>query len=205
MPVVASQRKAAAVKHTSVKLIVLDRDGTLSPDPEDFVRSPEDWVPLPGALEAVARLNQGGWRVVMASNQSGLGRGLFDVATLNAVHARMHKLLAAVGGRIEAVFFCPHAPEDECGCRKPAPGLFLDIARRMGVSPAHIVTAGDSVRDVQAAAAAGCEAHLICTGQSLTVGDGAPLPPGVPPGTQVHANLSDFVDVVLARDAQKVS
>lgn len=193
-------------KHAPVKLVVLDRDGTLSPDPEDFVRAPEDWVPLPGALEAVARLNHGGWRVVLASNQSGLGRGLFDVATLNAVHARMHKLLAAAGGRIEAVFFCPHAPEDDCACRKPAPGLFLDIARRMGVPPAQIVAAGDSVRDVQAAAAAGCQAHLICTGQSLPVpGDGAALPPGVPLGTQVHADLSAFVDVVLARDAQKVS
>lgn len=205
MSVVASHRKGAAAKHAPVKLIVLDRDGTLSPDPEDFVRAPEDWVPLPGALEAVARLNHGGWRVVLASNQSGLGRGLFDMATLNAVHARMHKLLAAAGGRIEAVFFCPHAPEDECGCRKPAPGLFLDIARRMGVPPAHIVTAGDSVRDVQAAAAAGCEAHLICTGQSLPVGDGAPLPPEVPAGTQVHADLSAFADFVLAREAQKVA
>lgn len=191
-------------KHAPVKLVVLDRDGTLSPDPEDFVRAPEDWVPLPGALEAVARLNHGGWRVVLASNQSGLGRGLFDVATLNAVHARMHKLLAAAGGRIEAVFFCPHAPEDDCACRKPAPGLFLDIARRMGVSPAQIVAAGDSVRDVQAAAAAGCQAHLIRTGQSSLAGD-APLPPGLPPDTQVHADLSAFADFVLARDAQKVS
>lgn len=205
MSVAASHRKGAAAKHAPVKLIVLDRDGTLSPDPEDFVRAPEDWVPLPGALEAVARLNQGGWRVVLASNQSGLGRGLFDMATLNAVHARMHKLLAAAGGRIEAVFFCPHAPEDECCCRKPAAGLFLDIARRMGVPLDSMVAAGDSVRDVQAAAAAGCEAHLIRTGQSLPVGDGAPLPPDVPAGTQVHADLSAFADFVLARDAQKVS
>jgi D-glycero-D-manno-heptose 1,7-bisphosphate phosphatase len=205
MSVAASHRKGAAAKHAPVKLIVLDRDGTLSPDPEDFVRAPEDWVPLPGALEAVARLNHGGWRVVLASNQSGLGRGLFDMATLNAVHARMHKLLAAAGGRIEAVFFCPHAPEDECCCRKPAAGLFLDIARRMGVPPDSMVAAGDSVRDVQAAAAAGCEAHLIRTGQSLPVGDGAPLPPDVPAGTQVHADLSAFADFVLARDAQKVS
>lgn len=205
MSVAASHRKGAAAKHAPVKLIVLDRDGTLSPDPEDFVRAPEDWVPLPGALEAVARLNHGGWRVVLASNQSGLGRGLFDMATLNAVHARMHKLLAAAGGRIEAVFFCPHAPEDECCCRKPAAGLFLDIARRMGVPLDSMVAAGDSVRDVQAAAAAGCEAHLIRTGQSLPVGDGAPLPPEVPAGTQVHADLSAFADFVLARDAQKVS
>ena len=101
----------------TVKLIVLDRDGSLGQISEDYVRSPEDWSPQPGALEAVARLNQGGWRVVVASNQSGLGRGLFDMATLNAVHARMHKLLAAAGARVDAVFVCPHAPED--GCSRP--------------------------------------------------------------------------------------
>ncbi|MFN3830570.1 MAG: D-glycero-beta-D-manno-heptose 1,7-bisphosphate 7-phosphatase, partial [Tepidimonas ignava] len=130
-----------------LRLVVIDRDGTLNRDPEDFLHGPDDWEPLPGALEAVARLNEAGWRVVVASNQSGLGRGLFDVDTLNAVHARMHKALAGVGGRIDAVFFCPHAPEDACDCRKPAPGLFLQIAARYGIAPAQLVAVGDSVRD----------------------------------------------------------
>jgi D-glycero-D-manno-heptose 1,7-bisphosphate phosphatase len=184
------------------RLIVLDRDGTLNADPEDYIRSPEEWHPLPGALEAVARLNQGGWRVVIASNQSGLGRGLFDVATLNAVHARMHKMLAVAGARVEAVFFCPHAPEDDCDCRKPAPGMFLQIAQRLSVPLAQIVAAGDSVRDVQAAQAAGCEAHLLLTGQSAVHRDGS-LPMGLPPGVAVHADLGAFADAVLARDALK--
>ena len=183
-----------------MKLIVLDRDGTLSQEPEEFIRSPEEWVPIPGALEAVARLNQGGWRVVVATNQSGLGRGLFDIATLNAVHARMHKLLAAAGGRIDGVFFCPHAPEDACECRKPAPGLFHQIARRLGVSPTHTVAIGDSVRDAQAAVAAGCEAHLVLTGQFAGLSPEV-LPSGCPPGVQVHADLAAAVDVLLARGA----
>ena len=184
------------------RLVVLDRDGTLGADPEDFVRSPDDWQPLPGALEAVARLNHAGWRVVIASNQSGLGRGLFDVATLNAVHARMHRLLAGVGARVEAVFFCPHAPEDDCDCRKPAPGLFLQISRRLGVPLAQIVAVGDSVRDAQAAVAAGCEAHLVLTGQSAPFRLGG-TPDGMPPGVTQHLDLNTFVDAVLAREAQK--
>jgi D-glycero-D-manno-heptose 1,7-bisphosphate phosphatase len=105
------------------KLVILDRDGTINQDSDDFIKSPEEWIPLPGALEAIARLNHAGWQVVVASNQSGLGRGLFDMATLNAMHAKMNKHLSAVGGRIDAVFFCPHGPEDKCLCRKPLPGL----------------------------------------------------------------------------------
>ena len=180
------------------KLIVIDRDGTLNPDPEDYLRSPDDWQPLPGALEAVARLNQAGWRVVVATNQSGLGRGLFDIATLNDIHARMHKALAQAGGRVEAVFFCPHAPEDECDCRKPAPGLFLQISQRFGVPAAQMVAVGDSVRDAQAALAAGCEAHLVLSGQSVAHRDGT-LPPGLPAGVNVHPDLSAFADAIVAR------
>lgn len=180
-----------------MKLIVLDRDGTLNPDPEDYLRGPEDWEPLPGALEAVARLNQGGWRVLVATNQSGLARGLFDQATLNAVHARMHKRMAAAGARVDAVFFCPHAPEDGCDCRKPRAGLFLQIAQRYGVAPAQIIAVGDSVRDAQAAAAAGCEPHLVLTGQSAHLRADWPLPPEWPATTRVHRDLAAFADAVL--------
>jgi len=180
------------------KLIVIDRDGTLNQDPEDYLRSADDWLPLPGAVDAVARLNQAGWRVVIASNQAGIGRGLFDVATLNEIHARMHKALAEAGGRVEAVFFCPHAPEDECDCRKPAPGLFLQISQRLGVPAAQLVAVGDSVRDAQAALAAGCEAHLVLTGQSLAHRDGS-LPPGLPAGVSIHQDLAAFADAIVAR------
>ena len=185
-----------------MKLLILDRDGTLNRSRDDYVASPEEWEPLPGALEAVARLNQEGWRLVLAPNQSGIGRGLFDMAALNAIHAKMNRALAAVGGRIEAVFFCPHAPEDDCDCRKPAPGMFRQISQRLGVPPAQMLAAGDSVRDAQAAHAAGCQPHLILTGQSAMHRNDS-LPIGLPPGTQVHADLAAFADAVLARDAQK--
>jgi D-glycero-D-manno-heptose 1,7-bisphosphate phosphatase len=181
-----------------MKLIILDRDGTLNAPRDDFVTSPTDWEPLPGALEAVARLNQAGWRVVIASNQSGLGRGLLDMASLNAIHTKMNKALAAVGGRVEAVFLCPHTPDDACHCRKPSPGLFEQIAERFGLSLQGVPAAGDSVRDAVAAAAVGCEPHLLLTGNSEACRDG-PLPPGLPPATQVHRDLAAFADAILAR------
>ena len=183
-----------------MKLIILDRDGTINRDSDDFVKTPEEWLPLPGALEAIARLNQGGWRVVIASNQSGLGRGLFDVAALNAIHAKMHKLLAAAGGRVEAVFYCPHSPEESCNCRKPLPGLFEQIGARFGVQLLGVPTAGDSLRDLQAGAAAGCEPHLVLTGKSAHYQGGGP-PEGLPAGAFVHADLAAFADFILERGA----
>jgi D-glycero-D-manno-heptose 1,7-bisphosphate phosphatase len=185
-----------------MKIVILDRNGSLNVHREDFVKSDVEWTPLPGALEAIARLNHAGWRVVIASNQSGLGRGLFDMASLNAMHAKMHKMLAAVGGRIDAVFFCPHAPDEGCQCRKPAPGLFLQIAERYGVDLAGMPTAGDSLRDLQAGYAVGCEPHLLLTGMGQAC-RGVDLPPEYPPGTRVHADLSAFVDFLLERELQQ--
>lgn len=151
-----------------MKLIILDRDGTINFDRDDYVRSPEQWQPLPGALEAIARLNQAGWHVVVASNQSGLGRGLFDATALNAMHAKMHKMLSAVGGKIDAVFYCPHTPGEGCDCRKPAPGLFAQILQRYGVdaNDATVHAVGDTPRDLQAAVAANCQPHLVLTGKA---------------------------------------
>ena len=179
-----------------MKLVILDRDGTINSDSEDFVKSPEEWMPLPGALEAIARLNHGGWHVVIASNQSGLGRGLFDVAALNAVHAKMHKMLAAVGGRIDAVFYCPHTAEEACMCRKPLPGLFEQIGLRFGVSLKNVASCGDSLRDVVAAASAGCEPHLVFTGKSARYLGGG-QPEGLPAGTRLHRDLTAFADFLL--------
>ena len=184
----------------ATRLLVIDRDGTLSRDPEDFIRGPDDWEPLPGAVEALARLYEAGWRIVVASNQAGLGRGLFDMATLNAVHARMHRVLAQAGARIEAVFFCPHAPDEGCDCRKPAPGLFLQIAQRFGVLPQQMVAAGDSMRDVQAALAAGCDTHLVLTGQ-LAAWRGVGRPPELPAAVTCHDDLAALADALLARAA----
>jgi D-glycero-D-manno-heptose 1,7-bisphosphate phosphatase len=183
-----------------MKLVILDRDGTINSDSDDYVKTPDEWVPLPGSLEAIARLTHAGWHVVVASNQSGLGRGLFDVASLNAMHAKMHKLLAAQGGRIDAVFFCPHNPEENCSCRKPLPGLFEQIGARFGVPLKGVPTAGDSVRDLLAGAAAGCEPHLVLTGKSAQYQQGG-QPGGLPAGTRLHQDLSAFVEFILSRSA----
>ena len=185
-----------------LKLVILDRDGTINHDSDDFVKSAEEWQPLPGALEAIARLNHAGWHVVIASNQSGLGRGLFDVASLNAMHDKLHKQLAAVGGRIDAIFYCPHAPEDGCHCRKPQSGLFEQIGARFGISLKGLPAVGDSLRDLQAGSAVGCEPHLVLTGKS------AGLTPeqashGLPEGTRVHADLAAFADFLLGRSPVK--
>lgn len=191
-----------------MKLLILDRDGTLNRSRDDYVASPEEWEPLPGALEAVARLNQEGWRVVLATNQSGIGRGLFDMAALNAIHAKMNRALAAVGGRIEAVFFCPHSPEDGCHCRKPAPGLFEQIGERFGVVLSGVQAAGNAVRHVQAAASAGCQPHLLLTGKSEHLRDRvglgadadlAALLPELPAGTRLHTDLAAFADWLLTQ------
>ena len=193
-----------------MKLLILDRDGTLNRSRDDYVASPEEWEPLPGALEAVARLNQGGWHVVLATNQSGIGRSLFGMAALNDIHAKMHRQLAVVGARVDAVFFCPHTEEDACDCRKPAPGLFHQISERFGVPVANLPAAGNALRHVQAAAAAGCPAHLLLTGKSEHLrqrmgeeldADGSALAAELPPGTRVHHDLNAFADWLLAQDA----
>lgn len=181
-----------------MKLIILDRDGTINVESDDFIKTPDEWVPLPGALEAIAKLNHAGWHTIIASNQSGLGRGLFDVAALNAIHAKMHKLLGAAGGRMDAVFYCPHSPTDNCSCRKPLPGLFNQIIERTSVEAHTIASAGDSLRDVQAAAAAGCEPHLVLTGKAAHL-RGQPLPDTFPANTVVHQDLNAFADFVIAR------
>jgi D-glycero-D-manno-heptose 1,7-bisphosphate phosphatase len=141
--------------------------------------------------------------VVIASNQSGLGRGLFDVSTLNAMHAKMHKLLAAVGGRVDAIFYCPHGPEDACRCRKPEPGLFEQIAERFGVDLRLVPAVGDSARDILAGTAVGCEPHLVLTGKGATYKN-RPLPETFPSETRTHADLAAFVDFLIDREAAAV-
>ena len=180
----------------NLKLVILDRDGTINADSDEYIKSPQEWVPLPGALEAIARLNHAGWHVAVASNQSGLGRGLFDVAALNAMHAKMHKALGGLGGRVDAVFFCPHGPEDQCGCRKPLPGLFEQIGERFGVDLKGVPCVGDTLRDLQAGVAVGCDPHLVLTGKGEAL-RGRPLPDTFPAGTRVHADLAAFADYLI--------
>lgn len=179
-----------------MKLIILDRDGVINEDSDEYIKSPEEWLPVPGSLEAVTRLYQAGYRVVVATNQSGVGRGLFDIETLHRIHAKMHRRLAQLGGMIEAVFFCPHAPEDGCGCRKPRTGLFDQIAKRLGVELAGVPCVGDTLRDVQACRAAGAAPILVRTGKGArTVAAGEGLA-GVP----VFDDLAAVADHVLAAE-----
>jgi D-glycero-D-manno-heptose 1,7-bisphosphate phosphatase len=157
-------------------------------------RCPAHWMPL-------RELNHAGFHVVVASNQPGLGRGLIDVATLNTIHSRMHKMLAAVGAKVDAVFFCPHTADDGCTCRKPLPGLFEQIGERYGLDLHGVAACGDSLEHLLAAQAAGCETHLVLTGKAAVLA-GHPLPDGFPSGTQVHADLGAFASHLIARQGR---
>ena len=169
-----------------MKLIVLDRDGVINIDSEQFIKSPDEWKPIPGSLEAIARLNESGWRVVVASNQSGVGRGLFDMDTLNAINEKMTKAIGQAGGRLDAIFFCPHSADSTCDCRKPRPGMFVQIAERFNVDMRGVPVVGDSLRDLQAGVAVGCQPYLVLTGK----GAKTQADPALPEGTLVFPDLA---------------
>jgi D-glycero-D-manno-heptose 1,7-bisphosphate phosphatase len=172
-----------------MKLVVLDRDGTINHDSDQFIKSPAEWKPIKGSLEAIARLSQAGYRVVVATNQSGIARGLFDTATLIAIHDAMQRAVAQFGGRIDAIFFCPHAADSACECRKPKPGMLREIGRRFNLSLDGVYAVGDSLRDVEAAAAAGARPVLVLTGKGKATRDAG----GLPQGTEVYPDLASFV------------
>lgn len=175
------------------KLIILDRDGVVNFDSEQFIKSPDEWKPIPGSLEAIARLNQAGFRVVLATNQSGVGRGLFDMAMLNSIHDKMHKALAQAGARVDALFFCPHAADSDCGCRKPKPGMFQEIGVRFNVSLSGVPCIGDSLRDLEAAAAVGGQPILVLSGKGQATKEKG----GLPEGTLVFDDLNEAVRHVI--------
>ncbi len=177
-----------------MKLIIIDRDGVINEDSDAYIKHPDEWNAIPGSLHAIARLHQAGWTIAVASNQSGLARGYFDVATLTSIHQKLRRELGQVGGTIDAFFVCPHGPDDGCSCRKPLPGLFHDIATRYDTSLEGVPAVGDSLRDLQAAHTAGCSPWLVQTGNgSRTLQQG-----GLPPGTQVMADLGAVVDNLLS-------
>ena len=177
-----------------MKLVILDRDGVINVDSDQFIKTPEEWKAIPGSLDAIARLNHAGYRVVVASNQSGIGRGLFDMAALNAINEKMYKALAQVGGRIDALFYCPHPAEGNCTCRKPKPGMFEDIARRFNISLTGVASIGDSLRDVQAASAAGAQPVLVLTGKGVKTQAAG----GLPERTKVYQDLAEAVRAIIA-------
>jgi D-glycero-D-manno-heptose 1,7-bisphosphate phosphatase len=181
-------------KTRAARLIVLDRDGTINHDSDQFIKSPDEWRPIPGSLEAIGRLNHAGYRVVVATNQSGIGRGLFDMRTLNAIHDKLHRSLALVGGRIDAIFFCPHTADSSCDCRKPKPGLLKEAGRRFNVDLAGVPVIGDGLRDLQAAESVGARPMLVLTGKGeKTLRDG-----GFPAHTAIFPDLAFAVSALLA-------
>ena len=178
-----------------MKLIILDRDGVINEDSDNYIKSPQEWIPIPGSLEAIARLNKAHYRVVVATNQSGIARGYYDLETLNAMHGKMNDLLAQLGGRVDGVFFCPHGPDDGCDCRKPRSGLFKQIAKRMNVSLRGIPAIGDSLRDIKAAQHVGAKPYLVLTGKGQRTLESMHMPEDTP----VFADLAEAVETLLKK------
>ena len=176
-----------------MKLVILDRDGVINYDSEHFIKSPAEWKPLPGSLEAIAKLTQAGYRVVVATNQSGIGRGLFDMDTLNAMHNKMHRAVQTLGGRIDAVFYCPHAADSNCACRKPRPGMLQRIGDCFNADLSDVPAVGDSLRDLVAAAAVGAKPILVLTGK----GERTQANETLPEGTLVFPDLAAAVEHIL--------
>lgn len=179
-----------------MQLVILDRDGVINYDSSDYIKSPEEWRPIPGSLEAIARLNQAGYRVVIATNQSGLAQGLLTLDELHQIHAKMSRQLSDLGGTVEAIFFCPHSDKDNCACRKPKPGLLKDIANRLGITLKDVPVIGDSLRDLQAAQASGAQPILVRTGQGketiTELEDTTEIP--------IYDSLAAVVDELLATE-----
>ena len=176
-----------------MRTIILDRDGVINEDSPDYIKTPDEWKPLPGSLQAIAKLCHNGYRVIIASNQSGLGRHKFDITALNEIHEKMLTHLAQYGGHIDAIFFCPHDPKEGCSCRKPKPGLLLEIAARLHISLADVPVVGDKASDIQAAQAAGARPFLVRTGAGQATIDSGQVPQGVP----IYDNLAAVADTLL--------
>jgi D-glycero-D-manno-heptose 1,7-bisphosphate phosphatase len=176
-----------------MKLVILDRDGVINYDSKQFIKSPAEWRPIPGSIDAIAKLSQAGYRVIIATNQSGIDRGLFDMDTLNAIHEKMHRTVQQAGGRIDAIFYCPHAIEADCQSRKPRTGMFERIARCFNVDLVGTPSVGDSLRDLQAAAAVGARPLLVLTGK----GTQTQAEDCLPEGTQVFPDLATAVEEIL--------
>lgn len=181
-----------------MKLAILDRDGVINADSDAYIKTADEWMPLPGALDAIARLHRAGWRVFVATNQSGLARGLFDISALAAIHAKMHRMVAEAGGALAGVVYCPHGPNDGCACRKPAPGLYTDIGQRLGRTLTGVPVIGDSARDLAAAKAVGARPILVLSGKGA---DTLAANPTLARG-EVYADLEEAVDALLDEDAR---
>jgi len=177
-----------------MKIIILDRDGVINQDSDNFIKSVDEFIPLPGSVEAIAKLKHAGYKVYIATNQSGIFRGFYTVETLHAMHDKLAMLLKDYDAEIDGIEFCPHGPDDHCDCRKPKTGMYLNIAKRVGLTDySDILVVGDSLRDLQAAQAVNAKPHLVRTGKGeRTIKKGEGLD-GIP----VYNDLSDFVNELL--------
>jgi D-glycero-D-manno-heptose 1,7-bisphosphate phosphatase len=183
-----------------MKLVILDRDGVINHDSANFIKSPNEWIPITGSLEAIALLNQSGYRVAVATNQSGISRGLFDMTTLNSIHDKMHKELALVGGRIDAIFYCPHAADERCHCRKPDTGMIEEIGNRFSMELQGVPAVGDALRDLLAFASAGCQPILVLTGKGEATLAASKQNPekALPANTWICADLAEAAQRIVA-------
>lgn len=176
-----------------MNLIILDRDGVINQDSDDFIKSPEEFIPLPGSIDAMARLHRAGYTIAIATNQSGIARGYYDVDTLNRMHEKLSGLLAARGGLVDGIFYCPHGPDNDCECRKPKAGMLLDIKSRFNTVLQDVPVVGDSLRDLQAARSVGAKPILVRTGKGeRTIAKNEGLE-----GVEIFDNLASYVDVLL--------
>lgn len=178
-----------------MKMIILDQNGVINYHSDTFIKKPEEWRPIPGSLNAIAQLTHLGYRVVIATNQSGIGRGLLDMTMFTAINDKMYKAVQQVGGHIDAIFFCPHTHADKCQCRKPNTGMFEEITQRYGVDLSTVPALGDSLKDLQAAAAAGAKPVLVLTGN----GQKTQTSDQLPAGTCVYDNLAMAVDALAGQ------
>lgn len=179
-----------------MKLLILDRDGVINEDSDAYIKSLAEWIPIPGSIEAIARLSRAGWTVAVATNQSGLARGYYDEATLDAMHARLRQLVAEQGGEVGLIVHCPHGPDDGCACRKPLPGLLVQIAEHYDVTLDGVWFVGDSPGDLAAAQAAACQAVLVRSGKGQRT-----LAKGLPTGVKVFDDLAAVAAHLLAEEA----
>lgn len=178
-----------------MKLIILDRDGVINQDSNDYVKSVDEWEPIPGSIEAIAKLSKAGYTVTVATNQSGIARGYFDEYELAAMHQKMCSLVEEEGGQISGVFFCPHGPDDDCDCRKPKTGLIEQIECEFGTNVANLPFVGDSAKDVMCAKLAGCTPVLVRTGKGeITIAESSKSELA---GVCVYNNLKEYVDSLL--------
>lgn len=174
--------------------IILDRDGVINQDSDAYIKDPDEWIPIPGSLEAIARISQAGYQIVVATNQSGLARGLFDQATLDAIHQKMESAIESHGGKLDGIYYCPHGPDDGCSCRKPEPGLLLQIEQQLSIDLTQAIVVGDSLRDLQAASAVGAKPVLVLTGKGVKTVDQIN-----PEQIDIHPNLAHFVETLIAK------